>query len=260
MMFRKAVPADAHDLANLVQRSMPNTHIDKMIYGSAKVAFYLRDHLNVSNRHCDLVIYVIEHSGEIVAMAHFQRNLTQSVLSLNYICTDPDFQRLSLGRMLLSYALNHESDTYATITLSVFDSNFVAKNWYRALGFNDDVKTTWRLFQRELSPRQEAVALFSDYPSTVATYEKYGFSQLNLETAQRKYAVGVLGKKYFRVLDPGILTDTHAMSALRVYSTERLILLVTSLSVEDNDGGIVFDTATRLVAARSVLQARLNKE
>lgn len=93
--------------------------------------------------------YVLEINGTIEGFIHIR--FIDDFLFLNNIALNRRFKGRSLGKLLLTFALNDLSKTYGkeiVFKLDVFESNTIALKWYSNLGFKEESRKEWFIFHK----------------------------------------------------------------------------------------------------------------
>ncbi len=222
VVLRLARPEEAYDIVEVVRSSFEAELLMYMVYGCQGVAGFVRHQIEGGGFGGDTVYTVATREERFVGFAE-TRVLADAVF-LNYISLRPEARYLGLGKDLLLEALR-ESRRWSQdrVLLDVFEHNHMARGWYERMGFEPTGVSGWWEVTLAAVPGA-ARAILVNYPQAQVTQEKFGFSLFELVTPGGRYSVGRLGDEWFRMNQPGALTDPAVAAALARIGPGRRVL------------------------------------
>lgn len=251
--IRRARVEDAGGIVAAVRSGIDPDLLGTMIYGCDGIDRFVEDQIGICECGADTA-YTVAAAGDTIAGC-VELRLMPGELFLNYISILPGYRSSGLGRRLLAEAiLAANREEARAMSLDVLDHNRRARAWYERLGFEYRQSLVWwdvDLCGREGAPE----ALVCGYPQALAGQERFGFGQFRLVTPRGEYAVGLLGRDWFRLTQPEALADSSVASALSGLGRRRRVLAV----VPDTARAGWHTGHGRIMAGSHRLHADINK-
>jgi ribosomal protein S18 acetylase RimI-like enzyme len=223
--FRPARREDAAQIASLIRAAFEPQVLDLFIYGCSGIERFVALQIDATKLGGDSAYFVVETKGRVIACIELRRRSTS--LFLNYVAVDPAHRGRGYGNRLLHFAITQIGTArQRTLDLDVIDSNVAARAWYDSLGMDLGTRTGW--FRLDLPPNTtgaERVEI-TGFPQAMICQDALGFSQLGLASPHGTYAVGLLGRSWFRATERDIIDDPDALAALRLFDASRSLLLL----------------------------------
>ena len=250
--LRPARPEDAYDIVDVVRSSFEAELLGCMIYGCPGAAGFVRHQIEAGGFGGDTVYAVATRDDRMIGFAEM-RVLSDAVF-LNYISLRPEGRYLGLGKDLLLQALG-KSRRWGQdrVLLDVFEDNHIARGWYERMGFEPTgVSGWWEVTLAAVAGLPEAILV--NYPQAQASQEAFGFSQFELVTPEGRHAIGRLGDQWFRLTQPGALTDPAVGAALaRIGPSRRVLAVLPERPLPES-----LRNNARLISRTSRMQARVD--
>lgn len=228
-IIRPAEPADADSIVEVIRSGIPPDVLDMVIYGCDGVARYVHDHVATAGP-VDTTYTVADVQGRVVGCVELRCYAEGPFV--NYISVLPEARSCGLGRRLLLSAVEATCPIGgAVVRLDVLETNTAARAWYEKLGFRQEHSTIW--FDRPI--RSEGCpgwSVIRGMPQSRAACQRFGFGQFDIITDRSIYAIGVLGSRWFRVVDEQAAADRGVHSTLSRLERERRMLAL----VRDGSG------------------------
>lgn len=230
LWVRPAHKSDARQIAHLVAQAYPPQILDIIIYGCDGIVRYIEEQASIAPDLADSRYLLAELAGNRVAGLIELRQSGQDI-TLNQICVAQGYRGIGLGNAMLHDVLEMvSSDCQGAIFLDVFDDNIIARDWYRKIGFRSIARSAW--WRVPIKAVSAARGRVSGYAQANACHAAYGFSAFTLTTDAGTYAVGRLGRHWFRTTDPALLNDKQASACLARLDPERELLAILPAEVE----------------------------
>lgn len=209
---RAAVPEDAEQMAQVMRGGFEDKWIRLSIYAYHGIADFIRQQIRIADMGADTVYAVAVSGSRVVGVVEMRR--TPAALFMGYISVAPEARSAGVGKRLIAAAAAIAGPIgRQTMELDVLDIEDGAKTWYERMGFVMRYRGRWWLQPLE-KPAQPAMGLLCNYPQSETCHARYGFSTLNIRTAQGDYSIGRLGDELFRITQPAALTDPGVLTAL----------------------------------------------
>lgn len=226
-----AQPQDAPGIAAAIGSGFAPEILAATIYGCEGIAKFIASQISLPQAVADTRYTVAEprdSASEMVAgCSHLVAGCVEmrcfpDALFLNYISLLPQYRAAGMGKALLRAAIAQCREAQGEMLLDVLLHNEVARGWYQRLGFVDQHGSEWWEIHPE---RGEASPGFvSGFPHAEACQREFGFSQLNVTTADGNYAIGRIGLDWFRVTTPEALADPAVAATLVALDPNRRLL------------------------------------
>ena len=222
---RPASVEDAPAIVSLIQASLAPELLSVTIYGCVGIIAFVRETIRSHIIHGDSTFLVAERDGQVVGCAELRINSGKQFL--NYIAIKSTHRGHGLGRSLLSQAalLTLQSDI-KEMTLDVSESNTLARDWYRSIGFLETECSYW--LSQHPKPGSYPSFIVRGFANAQACHEKYGFSQFIVETNECRIVVGRLGKRFFRLLETRAATRDNILGLLYQIDPNRTIVSLSN--------------------------------
>lgn len=185
--------------------------------------------------------------GRPVGYAEF-RTLDEGNSLLAYICVAERARGLGVAtRLITYYASVHPTMTW--LRLDVFVDNEPALALYHKLGFNEGTQTTWwtRPIPRHaaaLSPTRLSITLDTP-PFPLASLERYGFCEFQVNKAERAVRVGRMGKSVLRVFCGTDFCDDELLSQIAVAMPD----VATAIVIVPTEEPVTVGSARRITTS-----------
>ncbi len=192
-------------LIRLHREVFPREQVACTIYGCKGIARYLASQVAFPQFQREHVLWGAWEGKRLIGYAHF-RGLPAS-WHLNNIAVHPGYQGRGAGRRLWQRFIDTARQRqFGTITLDVESDNRPVIDWYRRQGL--EITGEVYRYEKELeggvspsgspgeaqhSPRLEG------WDQAEAWQAAYGFSQFEIEWGGELWAIGRLGRRYFKV-------------------------------------------------------------
>jgi ribosomal protein S18 acetylase RimI-like enzyme len=214
LTIRQAAPADADEVAALFRQSFRPEDLALTIYGCSGygcpgITEYLRLEFALPPELSASTYLVAEMENRLAGYVEMRG------LHLNYIVVDENCRGAGVGTALRASG---------PATLDVFEHNRSARSWYERAGYRELRRTAfWRVTLPD--GRHEAVRI-TGWAQSEAAQRAFGFSQFDMAAGDRRYTIGRLGDRWFRVTDGELVSRPDALRGLLAADSRREILYV----------------------------------
>lgn len=256
VQLREARPEDAARIVDLVRGGFNAELVQAFIYGCHGIEGYVRSLIEDRGRGVDTWYVVAESAGSVVGCIEM-RDLAGR-LCLNYVAVDAALRSARLGSQLLRHAIAGHAPEDALV-LDVLEHNEVARRWYAALGMTQEGSTEWLTAPLPGDPGSAHAARLSGFPQARLLQAQLGFSLFQVACGGRRYDVGMLGQRWFRVTSSEALADEALGSALRRIDANRQLLALLPGGSAVPAGAHRLTGTRRLVAPLSEVAERLQR-
>ncbi len=258
IVLRPARPEDAYDIVEAVRSGLDADLLGCMIYGCPGIAGFVSHQIEAGDLGGDTVYAVATRDDRVIGCAEM-RVLCDAVF-LNYISLRPEARCLGLGKVLLLQALRKARRWGQNLVLlDVFEHNNLARGWYERMGFEPIGASGWWEVSLAVAPGA-AVTVLVNYPQAQVTHEEFGFSLFELLSPSGRYCIGRLGQKWFRLTEPGALTDAAVAATLaRIGPGRRVLAVLTDGALPEALRGAALPLArsVRMALGCDVLEQQL---
>jgi hypothetical protein len=223
-----AVPGDAPEIARQCAGVQNNVTLPLTIWSSPSVWRYVEDLISGRLHDFRMVYYVLRVRGRIEGFISL-RDLPGRILFDNvYMSPFARKNQLSAWAIHRCALMHLESNPVPEFAWDVWTHDRALRIWYRQLGGIQQYRRYWyRLIPNAGGP----AGTVRHAPAEVERHQRYGFSMLDVETATRRHAVGLLCDHAYRITDDEALNDPQLLPALAAYDPQRR-LYVSSANPE----------------------------
>jgi ribosomal protein S18 acetylase RimI-like enzyme len=257
VLIRRARPDDAARIVYLVRSGFSAELVEAFIYGCHGIERYVRSLIEDRTIGVDTHYEVAESSSGVVGCIEMRE--LKDGLCLNYVAVDAGFRSARLGSRLLRHAIQthgHER----TLVLDVLEHNHVARKWYAALGMEQEGSTEWFAAPLPSTAGASPAALVTGLPQARLLQEQLGFSLFQVACDGRRYEVGMLGARWFRVTTAEALRDPALGAVLRRVDDTRELLALLPGGNASPPAARRLTRTLRLSATLATVSARLARE
>jgi len=239
--IRGAKPADAQQIVRVYRAEVSPALIPFTALGCSGAAAFVDALIREADVGGRDRFWIAEdpHSGQLLGFVHFRLDFSETVL--NHIIVLSHKQHCGLGTALLRRAVTEAELQADCVVLDVDDDNEFAFAWYQRLGFAVSGRRVW--CAGALPAPERAAFFLQNLPQAAAVHEQFGFSTLQIATAQRTYDIGRLGEDWYRLPSLDALHDQGLMSALHCLGKRRWLV------VASDDSTIPAEGLTRLIVS-----------
>ncbi len=224
LKVRPARTGDAAGIVKLVRGGFDRERRGTLVYGCAGAAAYVRNQIELPRGLSESVYVVAEQRRTLAGVVELRR--LADGLFLNVIATAAGCRGSGIGRELLHGALAlAKPGGHRRIILDVFEDNERARGWYERLGFEEEYRSLWLSVPL---PKTKGMpqGIIAGYGQAEECQRALGFSRFTLTTAKGEYAIGRLGRAWFRTTQREILSDRHALACLGMVDRKRKLLAI----------------------------------
>lgn len=223
-LIRPAISNDSEAIARLMATGVSDVVRRITIMGSPQLAHFIADEIG-TNGGDEYVVGTVQE--RVVGMSSWRH--TGTTLQLNHLYLATDVRGHGMGTALVLDGLHRVRQTREQqLSLDNFSDNPHARAWYESWNMRSEREVQW--IQQSLPPLDHA-----NFHCTIAglsaadrRHQRYGFSQIILETSLARYQIGRLGPGLFRAGTCAILQDAAALQGLRRLDGERQLLCLHS--------------------------------
>jgi GNAT superfamily N-acetyltransferase len=223
--IRPLRPDEAQQALDLILQGMEEAHLPLTIYLSHGYAAYLKSLLTLPQPLRETWYFGAEQGGRLVGMSEWR--VLPDCVFLNNIYIDQEKRGGGIGKKLFAMGIELARRYGLTIlALDVFDAKKEARRWYEDLGFVAIQDSIWLTGDNLAQPTDSGCAVLN-YPQAQALQEVYGFSMLDVRTAQGLYHVGRIGDRLYRI-NSAAYRDQALLAGLKQLDPKRRLLVISS--------------------------------
>jgi ribosomal protein S18 acetylase RimI-like enzyme len=217
--MRAARTGDAADIVRLIRGAFDAELVDTTIYGCSGIEAFVRGHIASRGTRR----YTVAVDPAIVGCADL--GLEPGGLVLGYIAVAAEHRRRGVGAALLRSSLAGASGWGGdTLRLDVLADNEPALRWYRKLGLRVEAGSElWDLDLPPNGPASEAAAAIG-WPQALAVHARFGFATFSVACADASFGVGLLGERWLRITEVGLLERPELLALLQALAPGRRVL------------------------------------
>jgi GNAT superfamily N-acetyltransferase len=202
-------------------------------YGCPGADLYVRSNLGRVAPWCETVYTVARTRSRIVGCGEFRR--TARGVFLNHIAVEPAARGQGVGSRLLGTSLRQFTairDVGPGFALDVFTHNRRAVDWYRRMGLETTGTFAWyevaapRRARWRMTPTRSPELRVRDLAQADAVHARLGFSEFTVEKRERRYSVGRLARRWYRLTEPEAAADPAVIEMLRALEPRRGVFLI----------------------------------
>lgn len=223
-MIRLAHMGDVHQIAALIQNSFDADLRPYMVYAQHGAAAFLAGYIRYSRLSDRLLIVAEDEAGAVGGFAEFRLAAVPAPAHLAYICVHPSMQGRGCAKAMIRHFTAQTG--VQNLDLYVFASNLSALALYRTLGFEVLGETGW--FTRPVPAAVSGEPIFvSNLPTAVATFDHFGFCELQIAGTTGGEKVGRIGASVLRCASVRTFTHDNLLARLAdSFSDVREALLI----------------------------------
>lgn len=251
-IIKRATPDQAALIYDLKVQAFGDNYLSYTIYQAPQSVQHIRRLISQGAHQTDQDFFVIEREERVLGYYHAMRRGVEYFL--NYIAVGKGLRQLGLGRTLLdSYESYGRAIGCSHLSLDVFESNVLARDWYLAHDYRQ-VGASIHVRMTITDPRFGAPELVCDPDALREALEaerEWGFSKVELVGPSESVMVGLIGGKACKVLAfAGLSVEMAAATVCHRFFTDRSVLIVSALPrVPDSWQLLSSERALRLVKA-----------
>jgi len=226
LRFRPAEARDTESFVALVRRAFAPERIGLTIYGAPGIATFIADQLEPRGQSSARRYVVAESRSRIVGATELTVN--DAEIFLGYIAVDESVRGRRIATKLLAASIDAaRRPTQSHLVLDVFADNVVARQWYEGLGMTSDASRGSDWWQLTLTAPNSQSELLASEPLDAADerHTRYGFSEIVLVGAAKRYTLGRLGDRYFRCTNAADVFDAALIRTLGAIDSNRQLLI-----------------------------------
>jgi ribosomal protein S18 acetylase RimI-like enzyme len=253
--LRKAVAEDAGAIVALIRSSFAPGLLETTIYGCEGIEDYVRALIEAEPRAADTRYTVAVADGALAGVVEMRQ--LRDRLFCNYIAVARGARSRGVGIALLGAGIAAaRRPGQLTLELDVFDDNERALAWYRGLGFGESSRVEWRVLAPPGGDRASAAPV-SGWAQALACQRAFGFSEVSIQGAEGGYSVGLMGREWFRLTDPGALEDPALGATLHALDPHRSLLALVPPETLSEPVAELRATTVRLWAGLDAVARRI---
>lgn len=202
--YRIANIEDINDFTALIIAGNEN-YIDKIIYGCKGINKFILG--NMKNNESSLKYFVAQIENKVIGAMEIK--ILKDNIFLNYIAIDNKFRGKRIGSNLIKYGVEYLANqhNYKKIQLDVFEDNVRALKLYKKLGFKIINKYEWSTIKTKENQKKIVNYKILNKEEYKKIHSFRGFSNITIEINKKVKNIGMLGKKWFRIVSNDIDDD-----------------------------------------------------
>lgn len=189
--IREASIKDIDSIVKIIREGTIDK-LDKIVYGQKGIYKYIEK--RILDKNLNTIYKVAEKDNKILGVMEL-RILDNENIFLNYIAIKSDMRSLGIGKYMMKNLTSN--DKYKYLSLDVFKDNDMAFKWYSKIGLKIQDISQWISIPRYNSSKFEELSIKKNIYSEF--YYENGFDIVEVILNNRKYNVGIMGKKWFRL-------------------------------------------------------------
>ena len=178
------------EIVELVNTSLKDDYLIPSIYRGSGIVKYLENEFD--NPNSLYYYFVVKHENKIIGYCELKSFFPD--IFLNMIAVDKSSMSSGVGTFMMNYITSFFKDlNYGAILLDVFESNEVAREWYRKRNFKV-VASQFFVKSKICNGNKNILSYIMNLPQVKVEKEQYGFSIIKVQANNSIYEYGIINK------------------------------------------------------------------
>ena len=258
IVVRTACRRDASAIVRVLQNHLPKESLCLGTCGSPKLVKFIKDVLSLQCATVSPSFYVATSGGYRKLVGACEARRIPRGIFINAISVRPTNRGAGVGTRLLWQAIGNACGRAPKdVVLDVGVNNTRARGWYERIGFVEQSRVNW--FSARLRNSPVGGCWAEELEQCLISHKTYGFGKFRVISETGTSIFGMLGTKWFKLLDGEKQLSPQVEGLLAQLDPRRRLLFSQREGEVYSSGGLCVSSFIRLVADRLALLERLRE-